>query len=77
MRHVGVRGSEAGLLADEDDGDAAGQFLADPEDLPGLAVLPVNHHDLVRLLHLPGGKAGHSPPPGRKCQRRIDKGERA
>src|SRR5450755_2108729 len=34
-------GLEADLLADEDDVDAAGQFLVDLEDLPDLAVLPV------------------------------------
>jgi hypothetical protein len=32
---------EADLLADEDDVDAAGQFLVDLQDLPDLAVLPV------------------------------------
>jgi hypothetical protein len=36
-----ARGSVADLLADEDDLDAAGQFLVDLEDLPDLAVLPV------------------------------------
>jgi hypothetical protein len=34
-------GSVADLLTDEDDLDAAGQFLVDLEDLPDLAVLPV------------------------------------
>jgi hypothetical protein len=32
---------EADRLADEDDVDAAGQFLVDLEDFPDLAVLPV------------------------------------
>ena len=32
---------EADLLADEDDVDAAGQFLVELQDLPDLAVLPV------------------------------------
>src|SRR5258708_20423373 len=34
-------GLEADRLADEDDVDAAGQFLVDLEGLPDLAVLPV------------------------------------
>ena len=34
-------GLEADSLADEDDVDAAGQFLVDLEDLPDLAVLSV------------------------------------
>src|SRR5450755_3265489 len=34
-------GLEADWLADEDDVNAAGQFLVDLEDLPDLAVLPV------------------------------------
>src|SRR4030081_3564441 len=34
-------GLEADRLADEDDVDAAGQFLVDLEDFPDLAVLPV------------------------------------
>ena len=34
-------GLEADWLTDEDDVDAAGQFLVDLEDLPDLAVLPV------------------------------------
>jgi hypothetical protein len=34
-------GLEADRLADEDDVDAAGQLLVDPEDFPDLAVLPV------------------------------------
>src|SRR4051794_27545156 len=38
---VTVCPSEPDLLADEDDVDAAGQFLVDLEDLPDLAVLPV------------------------------------
>jgi hypothetical protein len=33
--------SEADWLADEDEVDAAGQFLVDLEDLPDVAVLPV------------------------------------
>jgi hypothetical protein len=37
MRHAGARGLETGLLADEDDVDAARQFLVDLEDLPDLA----------------------------------------
>ncbi len=46
MNRVGVPttwpGSlEADLLADEDDVDAAGQFLVDRQDLPDQAVLPV------------------------------------
>src|SRR5450755_694491 len=35
-------GLEADRLADEDDVDAAGQFLVNLEDLPDLAVLPVS-----------------------------------
>jgi hypothetical protein len=35
----------------------------------------VNHHDLVRPAHLPGGKPGSDPPPGREFQQRIDNGD--
>ena len=38
---AGWAGSEADLLADEDDVDAAGQLLVDLQDLADLAVLPV------------------------------------
>src|SRR3989440_13016317 len=38
---AGWAGSEADLLADEDDVDAAGQFLVDLQDLADLTVLPV------------------------------------
>ena len=36
-----------------------------------------NHRDPVTPPHLPGGKPGSGPPPGRKFQQRIDIGERA
>ncbi len=36
-----------------------------------------NHHDPVTPPHLPGGKPGSGPPPGRKSQQRIHLGERA
>src|SRR6266704_5125783 len=36
-----------------------------------------NHRDPVTPPHLPGGKPGGGPPPGRKFQQRIDRGERA
>ncbi len=36
-----------------------------------------NHRDQVTPPHLPGGKPGGGPPPGRKFQQRIDMGERA
>src|SRR5258706_5507608 len=38
---IGAGRSEADWLADEDEVDAAGQFLVDLEDLPDVAVLPV------------------------------------
>src|ERR1022692_3724575 len=36
-----------------------------------------NHRDQVTPPHLPGGKAGSGPPPGREFQQRIDMGEPA
>jgi len=36
-----------------------------------------NHRDQVTPPHLPGGKPGSGPPPGRKFQQRIDMGEPA
>ena len=36
--------SESGRLADEDDVDAAGQFLVDLQDLADLALLAVGGH---------------------------------
>src|SRR5215471_1227709 len=40
-RRSGLGVSEADRLADQNDMDAAGQFLVDLQDLPDLAVLPV------------------------------------
>jgi hypothetical protein len=47
----GVVGSEADRLPDEDDMDAAGQFLVDLQYLPHLAVLPVGglHAGVLKL----------------------------
>jgi epsilon-lactone hydrolase len=38
---------------------------------------PANHQDPVTTSHLPGGKPGSGPPPGRKVQQWIDRGEPA
>jgi epsilon-lactone hydrolase len=38
---------------------------------------PANHHDPVTPPHLPGGKPGSGPPPGRKFQQQIGMGEPA
>ena len=36
-----------------------------------------NHRDPVMPPHLPGGKPGSGPPPGRKFRQRMDLGEAA
>jgi hypothetical protein len=50
---------------------------AQSSGLSAQALRRANHRDPVTPAHLPGGKPGSSPPPGRQRHQRIDMGEPA
>jgi Aldo/keto reductase family len=69
---VAVRRDDDGAVLPFDDPDQL------REDIENNGVLvAANHRDPVTPAHLPGGKPGSGPPPGRKLRQRTDMGELA